>query len=126
MAQYPKILGLLGLGSEKEALTETHMQAAENSITLLEQGKTDAELRAQTAEASLATATDELTKANASLATEQGKVATLEEWKKNQKAVDGRDEDDSNTLDDKPEASEPWEKMAASAIDGAKKRVGAK
>ena len=126
MAQYPKILGLLGLGSDKEALTETHMQAAENKITLLEQGKTDAELRAQTAEASLATATESLTKANASLATEQGKVATLEEWKKNQAIVDGRDEDDANTLDDKPEASEPWEKMAASAIASAKKRVGEK
>lgn len=126
MAHYPKILGLLGLGSEKEALTETHMQAAENSITLLEQGKTDAELRAQTAEASLATATDALTKANASLATEQGKVATLEEWKKNQKAVDGREQDDSNDLDD-DDPSEPlasWEKASASAIASAKKRVG--
>jgi hypothetical protein len=127
MAQYPKILGLLGLGSEKEALTETHMQAAEDKITQLEQSQAAADLRAQTAEASLATATDALTKANASLATEQGKVATLEEWKKNQAAVDGREEDDSNDLD-KPstEALAPWEQKAASAIADAKERVGEK
>ncbi len=126
MAQYPKILGLLGLGSDKEALTETHMQAAENKITQLEQGKTDADQRAQTAEASLTTANEELTKVKASLATEQGKVATLQGWKQKQQAVDGREEDDSNTLDDKPEALESWERAAASTIASTKKRLGEK
>ena len=126
MAQYPKILGLLGLGSEKEALTETHMQAAENTITQLEQGRTDAEQRAQTAEASLTTATEQNTKITAELATATAALATLQEWKKNQANVDGREEDDSNTLDDKPEAMEPWERAAASTIANTKKRLGEK
>jgi hypothetical protein len=127
MAQYPKILGLLGLGSEKEALTEAHMQAAEDKITQLEQGKTDAEQRSQTLQASLTTATEELTTTKASLETEKGKVATLQQWKDNQAQVDGREEDESNTLDDnQTEALAPWEKLSASAIASAKKRVGEK
>jgi hypothetical protein len=127
MAQYPKILGLLGLGSEKEALTEAHMQAAEEKITQLEQGKADADLKAEQAAAALQTAQEEKTKIAGELETTKGTLATLEEWKKNQQAVDGREKDDSNTLDDnQAEALAPWEKTAAKAVASAKKRLGEK
>jgi chromosome segregation ATPase len=126
MAQYPKILGLLGLGSEKEALTETHMQAAEEKITQLEQGKVDAESKLATTEASLKTAQDEQAKTAQDLKAAKEKVATLQEWKDNQASVDNREEDDTNKLEGGAEALAPWEKAASSAIDTAKKRVGKK
>jgi predicted nucleic acid-binding Zn-ribbon protein len=127
MVKFPKVLGFLNLKSGTDAVTEANLQSAEDKIAALEQEKNTAEQRAQTAESSLTTACDELTKTKASLDSEKGKVATLEEWKKNQKAVDAREEDDSNTLDEEqPEALASWEKAAASAIEIAKKRVGKK
>jgi len=126
MAKFANILGFLGLGSDKETVTEAHLQAADDKIAQLELDKKAADDKATQAAAALKTAQDEQTKVAGELKTASDKVATLEEWKKNQAIVDGRDEDDANTLDDKPEASEPWEKMAASAIASAKKRVGEK
>jgi hypothetical protein len=126
MAKFANILGFLGLGSDKEAVTEAHLQAADDKIAQLELDKKAADDKATQAAAALKAAEDEKTKVAGELETTKGKMATLEEWKKNQAIVDGRDEDDTNTLDDKPEASEPWEKMAASAIASAKKRVGEK
>jgi chromosome segregation ATPase len=126
MVKFPKVLGFLNLKSGTDAVTEANLQSAEDKIAALEQEKTTAEQRAQTAEASLTTANDELTKTKASLETEKGKVATLQEWKDNQAAVDGREEDESNSLEGGAEALAPWEKAAASAIDTAKKRVGKK
>jgi hypothetical protein len=124
--KFASILAALGLGSPTEAVTEAHLEAADAKIAQLELDKKAADDKAVQAAAALKTAQDEKTEADAKLKTASDKVATLEEWKANQKAVDGRDEDDSNTLDDKREASEPWEKMAASAIADAKKRVGEK
>jgi hypothetical protein len=126
MAKFSRILAALGIGSDKEAVTEAHLEAADAKITQLEADKTAADLKASEAAAALKVAEDEKAKTAKDLKAAEEKAATLEEWKKNQATVDGRDEDDSNTLDDKPEASEPWEKMAASAIDNAKKRVGKK
>ena len=126
MVKFPKVLGFLNLKAGTDPVTEANLQAAEDKIAALEQDKTSAEQRAQTAEASLTTANDELTKTKASLDTEKDKVATLEEWKKNQAQVDGRGEDESNKLDNQAEATEPWEKMAASAVASAKKRLGDK
>ncbi len=127
MARFAKILGLLGLGSDKEAVTEAHLQAADDKVAQLEQAKADAEGKLATAETNLKTAQEEKTKVAGELETAKGKVATLEEWKKNQAAVDGREEDDSNDLDDpNTEALAPWEKASASAIASAKKRLGEK
>ena len=114
----------MGLGSEKEAVTEAHLQAADETIAQLTQAKADADAKAALAETALATANEEKTKAATALAEEKQKVATLEEWKKNQAAVDGREEDDSNSLDGETEALAPWEQAAASAIATAKKRTG--
>jgi hypothetical protein len=126
MARFASILAALGLGSTSEAVTEAHLEAADAKIAQLEQEKTAADDKAAQAATALKTAEEEKTKVAGELETTKGKMATLEEWKKNQAIVDGRDEDDTNTLDDKREASEPWEKMAASAIASAKKRVGEK
>lgn len=124
--KFANILGFLGLGSDKEAVTEAHLQAADDKIAQLEADKVAADLKVEQAAKDLKTAQDEQTKTAGELKTASDKVATLEEWKKNQAQVDGRDEDDSNTLDGKPEAAEPWEKLSASAIASTKKRLGEK
>lgn len=124
--KFANILGFLGLGSDKEAVTEAHLQAADDKIAQLTEQKAAADLKASETAAALKLAEEEKTKTAGELKTASEKVATLEEWKKNQAQVDGRDEDDSNTLDDKPEASEPWEKLSASAIASTKKRLGEK
>jgi hypothetical protein len=125
MAKFANILGFLGLGSDKEAVTEAHLQAADDKIAQLELDKKAADDKATQAAAALKTAQDEKAKVDGDLKTASDKVATLEEWKKNQKAVDGREEDDSNDLDDEPtEALASWEKASASAIASAKKRLG--
>lgn len=124
--KFANILGFLGLGSDKEAVTEAHLQAADDKIAQLEQDKKAADLKAEQAAAALKTAEDEKTKIAGDLKAAEEKTATLEEWKKNQATIDGREGDDSNTLDKGAEATEPWEKMAASAIATAKKRVGEK
>jgi chromosome segregation ATPase len=124
--KFANILAALGLGSDKEPVTAAHLEAADTKIAQLEQAKTDAESKLATAETNLKTAQDEKATAASALEDEKKKTATLEEWKKNQAAVDGRDEDDSNKLDGGAEASEPWEKMAASAVASAKKRLGEK
>jgi chromosome segregation ATPase len=124
--KFANILKAMKLGSDKEAITEAHLQSADDTIAQLEQAKTEADTKLATAEANLKTAQDEKAKTAQDLKAAEEKAATLQEWKDNQATVDGRDEDDSNSLDGKQEASEPWEKMAASAIDIAKKRVGKK
>lgn len=127
MAKFANILGFLGLGSDKEAVTEAHLQAADDKIAQLELDKKAADDKAAQAATALKTAEEEKTKVVGELETTKGKVATLEEWKANQKAVDGREEDDSNDLD--KESSEPlasWEKASASAIANTKKRLGEK
>lgn len=124
MAKFAKILGLLGLGSDKEAVTEAHLEAADTKIAQLEQAKLDAEASLGTAEAALKTAQAEQTKIAGDLTTASDKLATLEKWKQEQKATDGREADESNTLDTQPEAQESWEKVSASAIASAKKRLG--
>ncbi|MDO7885346.1 hypothetical protein [Hymenobacter cheonanensis] len=124
--KFANILGFLGLGSDKEAVTEAHLQAADDKIAQLTEQKAAADLKAEQAAAALKTAEEEKTKVAGELKTASEKVATLEEWKKNQASIDGRQEDDSNTLDGGAEATEPWEKLSASAIASAKKRVGEK
>ena len=124
--KFASILAALGLGSTTEAVTEAHLEAADAKIAQLEEDKKAADLKAEQAATALKTAQDEKTKVDGDLKTASDKVATLEEWKKNQAIVDGRDEDDTNNLEKGAEATEPWEKMAASAIASAKKRVGEK
>jgi len=139
--KFPKVLGFLNLKSGTDAVTEANLQSAEDKIASLEQAKTTAEetlatVRGElatakgdlaTAQGDLKTATDKLTTAEASLSTANDKVATLEQWKKNQAAADGREEDDSNNLDgEQPEAKASWEVAADSAIASAKKRTGTK
>ncbi|MBO2007561.1 hypothetical protein [Hymenobacter negativus] len=131
--KFPKVLGFLNLKSGTDAVTEANLQSAEDKIASLEQAKTTAEetlatVRGElaTAQGDLKTATDNLTKAGTDLKAEQDKVATLEQWKKNQQATDGRQEDDSNHLDEQPEAKASWEVAADSAIASAKKRTGTK
>jgi len=125
--KFASILAALGLGSTSEAVTEAHLEAADAKIAQLELDKQAADDKATKAAADLKTAQDEKTKVAGDLKAASDKVATLEEWKKNQAAVDGREEDDSNDLDDEP--SEPlasWEKASASAIANTKKRLGEK
>lgn len=125
--KFTKILGLLGLGSDKEAVTEAHLEAADSKIGQLEQAKADAEAKLATAEGDLKTAQEAKTKITGELTAAEEKVSTLEKWKQEQKATDGRDEDESNNLDGDdqgPKAS--WEVAAEAAIASAKKRVGQK
>jgi hypothetical protein len=124
--KFANILAALGLGSDKEPVTSAHLEAADTKIAQLEQDKLEAEDKAEKANAALKTAQDEKAATEANLKTAQDKAATLQEWKDNQAIVDGRDEDESNSLDKGAEASEPWEKLSASAIANAKKRVGEK
>jgi hypothetical protein len=123
---FANILAALGLGSDKEPVTAAHLEAADTKIAQLEQAKLDAEDKAEKAAAALQTAQDEKAQTAKDLKAAEDKNATLEEWKKNQAQVDGRESDDSNNLDNQAEASEPWEKLSASAIATAKKRLGGK
>lgn len=110
-----KLRALLGLDDKADvsAITDEQMTQAEARIAQLETDKT-------TAETALATT-------QATLATTSGQLATLEAWKKEQKAVDGREEDESNSLDeDGPAAKESWEVAATSTIASVKKRLGEK
>jgi len=125
--KFANILGFLGLGSDKEAVTEAHLQAADDKIAQLETDKKAADLKAEQAAAALKTAKDEKAKTAKDLKAAEEKAATLQTWKDNQAVVDGRDEDESNSLDaGQKEALAPWETAAASAIEVAKKRVGKK
>ena len=124
--KFASILAALGMGSTTEAVTEAHLEAADAKIAQLEADKITAEGKLTTAEANLKTALEEKGKAEATLTEAKGKLATLEQWKQEQKAVDGRQEDDTNNLEEKSAALEPWEKLSASAIATAKKRVGEK
>jgi len=125
--KFANILGFLGLGSNNETVTEAHLEAADTKIAELTQAKADAETQLATAQGDLKTAQDAKTKADTDLQAEQKKTAQLEQWKQEQKAVDGRQEDDSNNLDDtdtEPKAA--WEVASATAVANARKRVGEK
>ena len=124
--KFANILGFLGLKSGTDPVTEAHLQAADDKIAQLEQEKTAADLKAEQAGAALKVAEEEKTKITGDLKTASDKVATLEKWKQEQKAIDGREEDDSNMLDGGKEALAPWEQVAASAIATTKKRLGDK
>lgn len=124
--KFASILAALGMGSATEAVTEAHLEAADAKIAQLEEDKKAAGLKATEAAAALKVAEDEKAKTAKELQASQERAATLQEWKDNQATVDGRDSDDSNTLDKGAEATEPWEKMASAAIATAKKRVGEK
>ncbi|MDO7851572.1 hypothetical protein [Hymenobacter convexus] len=139
--EFKNILSAMGLKNSTDAVTEAHLQAADDKIALLTQEKADADTRANVAEAarvtaqtaldtataSLTTANETITKVTGELDAANKKVATLEEWKKNQKATDGRQEDDSNDLDSEDEGPKAsWEVAASKAIASAKKRVGEK
>jgi hypothetical protein len=125
--KFANILGFLGLGSDKEAVTEAHLEAADTKIAELTQAKADAETKLATALGDVKTAQEAKTKADTALEQEQEKTATLEKWKQEQKAVDGREEDDSNNLDDNDaEPKAAWETTAATTIAGVKKRLGEK
>ena len=127
MAKFARILGLLGLGSDKESVTEAHLEAADTKIAQLEQARADAETKLATAEGSLKTAQEEKSKADTALEKEQEKTATLQKWKDEQKATDGRQEDDSNNLDDNDnEPKAAWEVASANAVANVRKRVGEK
>jgi len=136
--EFKNILSAMGLKSSTDAVTEAHLQAADDKIALLTQEKADADTRANVAEAarvsaqtaldtttaSLNTANENLTKVTGELDTASKKVATLEEWKKNQAAADGRTEDESNKLDEGNEPKAAFEIAADAAIARAKKRNG--
>lgn len=132
--EFKNILSAMGLKSKTDAVTEAHLQAADDKIALLEQEKASADTRAQEAETARVTAQTALDTAKADaaaaatkLTAAEEKAATLEDWKQKQKAVDNREEDDSNDLDKKddgPKAS--WEVAAAAQIAGVKKRLGEK
>lgn len=124
--KFASILAALGVRSASEPVTEAHLEAADSKIAQLETDKVTAETKLATAEGNLKTAQEEKGKAEAALTETKGKLATLQEWKDNQAKVDGREEDDSNNLEEKSAALEPWEKLSASAIATAKKRVGDK
>ncbi|MDB5270238.1 MAG: hypothetical protein JWP58_3278 [Hymenobacter sp.] len=138
--KFAHILGMLGLKSNTDAVTESHLQAADDKIALLENEKAAADTRAtqaeaarvtaqtalDTATASLTTANDTITKVQGELTTATDKVATLEQWKKNQMAADGRTEDDSNSLDSKEEPKAAFEVAAAGHVARAKQRLGDK
>jgi len=124
--KFANILGFLGLGSDKEAVTEAHLQAADDKIAQLTEQKAAADLKAEQSATALKTAGEEKTKLAGELKTASEKVATLEDWKKNQAQVDGREEDDSNALDGGKEAAAPWETAAAAAVANVKRRLGEK
>ncbi len=125
--KFANILAALGMGSKMEAVTEAHLEAADAKIAQLEQAKLDADAKVTDAEAALKTATEEKTKVAGELKEASDKVATLEDWKKQQATVDGREEDDSNSLDKEDEGPKAsWEVAAAMAVATAKKRVGEK
>ena len=132
--EFKNILSALGLKSKTDAVTEAHLQAADDKIALLEQEKAAADTRATQAEAArvaaqtaLDTAKGDAAATDTKLKAAEEKAATLEDWKSKQKAVDGREEDSSNDLDgddEGPKAS--WEVAAAGAIASVKKRLGEK
>jgi uncharacterized protein YydD (DUF2326 family) len=124
--KFANILGFLGLKSGTDPVTEAHLQAADDKIAQLEQDKKEADLKAEQAASALKVAQDEKAKTAEDLKAAEQKAATLQEWKDNQAAVDGREEDESNTLDKGAEATEPWERASASAIANTKKRLGEK
>lgn len=124
--KFASILAALGMGSTTEAVTEANLEAADSKFAQLEADKVAAEGKLTTAEANLKTALEEKGKAEATLTETQGKLATLQTWKDNQANVDGRDEDDSNSLDGGKEAAAPWETAAAAAVATVKRRIGEK
>ncbi|WP_210521913.1 hypothetical protein [Hymenobacter terricola] len=132
--EFKNILSALGLKNSTDPVTEAHLQAADDKIALLEQEKTAADTRATQAEAArvaaqtaLDTAKDEATASADKLKAAEEKTATLEDWKQKQKAVDGRQEDDSNDLDTEDEGPKAsWEVAASKAIASVKRRVGEK
>ncbi|MGI4835096.1 MAG: hypothetical protein ACRYFK_16710 [Janthinobacterium lividum] len=124
--KFASILAALGMGSTTEAVTEAHLEAADAKIAQLEADKKSADAKAEQAATDLKTAQDAKAKADTDLTETKGKLATLEQWKKNQATTDEREEDESNTLDNQPEAQQAWEKTAASAIATTKRRLGVK
>jgi chromosome segregation ATPase len=124
--KFANILGFLGLKSGSDPVTEAHLQAADDKIAQLEQEKTTADLKAEQAGAALKTAEEEKTKIAGELQTAQEKAATLQTWKDNQAKIDGRDEDDSNSLDGGKEALDSWERTATATINATKRRLGEK
>jgi chromosome segregation ATPase len=122
--KFASILKVLGMGSTSEAVTEAHLEAADAKIEQLEADKAAADLKAEQTAAALKTAQEEKTKITGELKTASDKVATLEEWKKNQAQVDNRDEDDSNSLEDNREAKASWEVEASAAVNSVKRRLG--
>ena len=131
---FAHILGYLGLKGNTDTVTEAHLQAADDKIALLEQEKTAADTRAQEAEAARVTAQTALDTAKADaaatttkLTAAEGQVKTLEDWKSKQKAVDNREEDNSNDLDGDDEGPKAaWEVAGAKAMASVKKRLGEK
>lgn len=123
--KFAKLMAYLGIASTDTDITEAHMTSAETKIAELEKAASDAELAKKAAEDKLLEASGQLTTAKADLETAQTNVKTLEDWKKEQKAVDGSAEDESNRGDEEPAGSAAsFETVAANAIASAKKRVG--
>lgn len=79
MAKFAKTLGMLGLGSDKEAVTEAHLEATDTSIAQLEQAKVDAESKLATVQGELKTAQDEKAKTALALQASQEQAALLAE-----------------------------------------------
>jgi chromosome segregation ATPase len=129
--QFKSLADALGLKTADSAITDANLQQANDTIEALQRDKTGAEEKATQALADLATMTTRATTAEASLTTAKAdltkaneKVATLEQWRKEQKATDGRTEDASNDLgeeDDKPMAA--FEVAAKQAQDRVKAKV---
>lgn len=127
--KFAHILGFLGLTGNTDPVTEAHLQAADDKIAQLEQDKNAADTRATQAEAARVAAQTALDTAKADAATSatkltaaEDKAATLEKWKQEQKAVDGREEDESNKLDGDSEPKASFEVAADEQIARVKAR----
>ena len=128
--KFKSLAEALGLKSSDASITEANLKQANDTIEQLQRDKTGAEEKAATAlkdlataQASLKTAQADLTTAQASLKTANDKVATLEQWKKEQTPEDERDTDASTNLDGNDEPKAGFELAAQAAISSVKKRL---
>lgn len=123
---FEKLAAFFGASAGTE-LTDEHLKSAEAKIAQLESDKASAEAALATFTTRATTAETALKTAEASLTEAKSQVATLESWKKEHAgATDERLADESNERDaPQGEQLASFEQIAKSAIDNAKKRVGA-
>jgi septal ring factor EnvC (AmiA/AmiB activator) len=129
--KFPLISALLGLASESEALTDTHMTNAEAALGQLQTSKASLETTVAELTNQLATATTDLGTAQASLTSVQGELATaattiqtLEAWKNEQAVVDGRTSDASTQAEQETAPKAAFESEADELIAKRKAILG--